>query len=51
MARQTTGLLPVQVPPWQVSVCVQALPSSQLEPFAFAGLEQIPVAGLHVPTS
>src|SRR5438093_1203047 len=36
-AVQTTGLLPVQTPLWQVSVCVQALPSLQALPSAFAG--------------
>ena len=48
-AVQTTGLLPVQTPLWQVSVCVQALPSLQGEPFAFGGFEQAPVEGSHVP--
>ena len=46
---QTTGLLPVQVPAWQVSVCVQALPSVQVVPSALAGLEQVPVDGSQVP--
>src|SRR5437773_11111554 len=36
-AVQTTGLLPVQSPLSQVSVCVQALPSLQAVPSAFAG--------------
>src|SRR5437763_287673 len=31
-AVQTTGLTAVHVPPWQVSPCVQASPSSQLVP-------------------
>src|SRR5258706_6584169 len=31
-AAQTTGLAPVQAPVWQVSVCVQALPSLQVVP-------------------
>src|SRR5439155_1192208 len=31
-AVQTTGLTAVHVPPWQVSFCVQASPSSQLVP-------------------
>ena len=44
-----TGFDPVQVPAWQVSVWVQALPSLQLAPFAAAGFEQVPVAGLQVP--
>src|SRR5207249_4671089 len=46
-----TGLAPVQTPTWHVSVCVQALPSLQLVPSGFAGVEQIPVAGLHVPAA
>ncbi|PTL82502.1 hypothetical protein DAT35_16960 [Vitiosangium sp. GDMCC 1.1324] len=50
-AAQVTGAAPVQVPPWQVSVRVQALPSLQEEPLGLAGLEQVPVAGLQVPTS
>jgi hypothetical protein len=38
------------MPAWQVSVCVQAFPSSQGEPLAFTTLgEQTPVAGLQVP--
>jgi hypothetical protein len=32
-----------------VSVCVQALPSLHDVPFAAAGFEHVPVAGLHVP--
>jgi len=50
-AVQTTGLLPVQTPLWQVSVCVQALPSLQVLPLAFAGLEHVPVVGEHVPAT
>ena len=34
---------------WQVSVCVQALPSLQAVPSAFGGFEQTPVVGLQVP--
>jgi len=45
----TIGFAPVQVPDWQVSVCVQALPSLQAVPSAFAGFEQTPVVGSHVP--
>jgi hypothetical protein len=41
----------VQTPAWQASVWVHALPSSQLEPFAFGGLEQTPVAVSHTPGS
>ena len=46
-----TGFDPVHVPPWHVSVCVQALPSLQLVPFAAAGLEQAPLVGSHVPAA
>src|SRR5207249_6719656 len=48
-AVQTTGLLPVQTPLWQVSVCVQALPSLQVLPLVFAGFEHVPVVGEQVP--
>jgi hypothetical protein len=41
-AVQTMGLPPVQVPAWQVSVCVQALPSLHEVPFVLIGLEQVP---------
>jgi hypothetical protein len=41
----------VQTPLWQVSVLVHALPSLQLAPFAFTGLLQAPVDGLHTPAS
>ena len=47
----TTGLLPLHVPLWQVSVCVHALLSSHVLPSAFAGLLQTPLAGLHTPGS
>src|SRR5438093_847051 len=43
------GLVPVQVPPWQTSVCVQALPSSHGVSSSLAGLEHAPVAGLQMP--
>jgi hypothetical protein len=42
-------LLPVQVPAWQVSVCVHELPSEHELPLALAGFEQTPVAELHDP--
>jgi len=48
---QITGFDPEQVPPWQVSVCVQAFPSLHAVPFGFAGFEQLPVAGLQTPAS
>src|SRR5262249_18631071 len=50
-AVQTTGLVPTQVPAWQVSVWLQALPSLQTAPLALAGFEQVPLAGLQVPAS
>ena len=50
-AEQVTGLDPVHKPLWQVSVCVQALPSLHADPFAFDGFEQAPVALLQTPTS
>ena len=34
-----------------VSLCVQASPSLQAVPFAAAGFEHWPVAGLHVPAT
>ena len=49
LAVQVTGFDPVHVPVWHVSVCVQAFPSLQAVPSAFAGLEQSPVDGSHVP--
>jgi hypothetical protein len=48
-AVQVTGLLPWQTPAWQVSVCVQPLPSEQAVLLGFCGLEHTPVLGLHVP--
>jgi hypothetical protein len=46
-----TGFVPVHVPPWQVSVCVQALPSLHAVPFAAGGFEHWPLDGLHVPAT
>lgn len=46
-----TGFAPLHAPAWQVSVCVHALPSVQLVPSAFAGLEQAPVDVSHVPAT
>jgi len=45
----TSGSAPTQTPPWQVSVRVQALPSSQLLPSGLGRLLQVPVAGLQEP--
>src|SRR2546428_345644 len=50
-AVQTTGLLPVHAPLWQVSLCVHALPSVHADPSALLGFEQVPVAGLQVPAT
>ena len=41
----------MQAPDWHVSVCVQASPSLHAVPFAAAGFEHAPVAGLHVPAT
>jgi len=41
--------MPTQMPASQVSVRVQALPSSQPVPSGREGLLQVPVAGLQVP--
>jgi len=41
-AVQVLGLLPAQVPLWQVSVWVQALLSLQVVPSVFAKLVQLP---------
>src|SRR2546425_263170 len=51
LAVQMTGLEPVQVPDWHVSVWVHALPSLQLVPSVAFGFEQVPVAGLQVPAT
>src|SRR5881409_243065 len=50
-AVQTTGLLPVHTPLWQVSVCGQALQSVHPVPFVLGVLEHTPVVVLQVPTS
>jgi len=50
-AGHVTGFVPVQVPAWHVSVCVQASPSVHALPSGFAGFEQTPVVGLHVPAT
>jgi hypothetical protein len=51
LALHNTGLLPVQMPVWQVSALVQALPSLQRLPLLLAGLLHLPVDGLHEPAS
>src|SRR5439155_1562395 len=50
-AVQTTGLEPVQVPLWQVSVWVQALPSLHAVPLLAFGLEHWPVVVSQVPAT
>jgi hypothetical protein len=48
-AVHVTGLAPVHVPLWQVSVWVHALPSLHEVPFAAAGFVHVPVLVLQVP--
>ena len=51
-AVHTTLLLPVHAPAWQVSVCVQRLPSLHVTPLVFGVTgEHVPVAGTQAPTS
>jgi hypothetical protein len=50
-ATHGTGSAPVQVPERQVSLRVQASPSSQATPSGRAGFEHSPVRGLQVPAS
>jgi hypothetical protein len=45
----TTGLPPVQVPDWHVSVRVHGFPSSQLP--ILTGLEHVPVPVSQTPAS
>jgi hypothetical protein len=49
-AEHVTGFAPKQAPAWQVSLCVQALPSEQLTPLALLGFEHNPLAGAQSPT-
>ena len=44
-----TGVPGAHAPAWQASLCVQALPSSQVVPSGFGETEQVPVAGLQTP--
>ncbi len=46
---QFGGGPPTQLPFWQASSVVQALPSLQLVPLAFAGFEHVPLVGSQVP--
>src|SRR5262245_35809472 len=41
----------MQAPASQVSVCVHPSPSEHALPFAFSGLEQMPLAGSQTPAS
>ena len=41
----------MQVPAWQVSLVVQALPSLHAVPFAAVGFEHTPLVGSHVPAT
>src|SRR5438132_281245 len=41
----------MQLPAWQVSLCVQASPSVQGVPSAVLGLEQVPFAGSQLPAT
>src|SRR5207302_797941 len=49
-AAHVTGLAPVHVPAWHVSLCVHALPSLHAAPSAFVGLEHCPVLESQLPT-
>ena len=51
IARQGDGAKLIVAPFTQLSVCVHSLPSLQSEPLGFAGFEQRPVPGLHVPAT
>src|SRR5262245_26793091 len=50
LAAQTTGFDPVQVPFWQVSVCVHALLSLQAVPLLAFDVEQAPAFGSQTAT-
>ena len=51
LAVQVTELPPMHTPFWQVSVCVHALPSLHVVPFAATGLEHAPVPESQVPAT
>ena len=44
-----TGVVPMQVPPWQESASVERLPSLHDVPSPTFGFVHTPVAGLQVP--
>jgi hypothetical protein len=50
-ATHVTVVPPVQTPAWHESPLVHAFPSLHAVPFAAAGVEHTPVAGLHVPAT
>ncbi len=50
-AVQVTGIEPTHAPAPHESARVQAFPSSQLVPSAFAGFEQMPVPGSQTPAT
>ena len=50
-AVQVFGLPPTQLPFWQVSTVVQALPSLQAVPAATGGFEQAPVVESQIPAA
>jgi hypothetical protein len=50
-AVHTRRLVPVHVPDWQESVCVQPLPSLHVVPSGATGLEQAPEEVSHVPAT
>lgn len=49
IAAQAIALPGLQLPARQASIAVQPLPSSHPAPSAFAGFEQVPLAGSHAP--
>ena len=51
LSSQFTAGPPVHTPVWQVSAFVQALLSLQPVPLVLFGVEQAPVAVLHMPMS
>jgi len=51
LAVHVTGLAPVHVPDWHVSLCVHAFPSLHAAPSAALGFEQDPVCGSQTPAT
>jgi len=51
LGAQVVEVPATHAPAVQTSLCVQALPSLQLEPFAAAGFEHTPVDGLQTPAT